>query len=286
MRDLTKTLIGMASDTLVNWALYNPIVPLNVLCQETDTKSLKVGNGVDHWSALPYLYKVGTTPGTVCAGDDIRLGNARNPLNHAATHASESTDPITPAMIGAATQTQADTFAAEIATIQAQLADPIFEAQTGANSFYSFTGRAVVPTGISTEQTLLTLPLAQNALKAGDVLLIDNIWELTYNATYSKYAYIRLNGQVIQSLPCLKVYGTSSFTQCFVQANGVVKYWNLPATPYGTRVNSGTCMSSITIPNISNPILTVTAKLNDSANTEYMALEGLYAWRIRGYNNS
>lgn len=44
---------------------------------------------------------VGTTTGTVAAGDDSRLTNARTPTTHAATHATAGSDPITPAAIGA-----------------------------------------------------------------------------------------------------------------------------------------------------------------------------------------
>ncbi|MEU1134925.1 hypothetical protein ABZ383_34570 [Streptomyces sp. NPDC005900] len=51
---------------------------------------------------------VGTTAGTVAAGDDSRMSNARTPTAHASTHASGGTDPVTPAAIGALTQTQGD----------------------------------------------------------------------------------------------------------------------------------------------------------------------------------
>lgn len=44
---------------------------------------------------------VGTTAGTVAAGDDSRLTNARTPTAHAASHATAGTDPITPTAIGA-----------------------------------------------------------------------------------------------------------------------------------------------------------------------------------------
>ncbi|QKW31419.1 collagen-like protein (plasmid) [Streptomyces seoulensis] len=44
---------------------------------------------------------VGTTTGTVAAGDDSRLTNARTPTTHAASHASGGSDPVTPTAIGA-----------------------------------------------------------------------------------------------------------------------------------------------------------------------------------------
>jgi len=44
---------------------------------------------------------VGTTAGTVAAGDDSRLSNPRTPTAHAASHAAGGSDPVTPDAIGA-----------------------------------------------------------------------------------------------------------------------------------------------------------------------------------------
>ena len=43
----------------------------------------------------------GTTAGTITAGNDARLSDARTPLAHASTHAAAGSDPLTPAGIGA-----------------------------------------------------------------------------------------------------------------------------------------------------------------------------------------
>ncbi|WP_285636859.1 hypothetical protein [Actinoallomurus iriomotensis] len=49
------------------------------------------------------LLDVGTATGTVAAGDDSRLTNARTPTAHASSHAAGGSDAVTPASIGAAT---------------------------------------------------------------------------------------------------------------------------------------------------------------------------------------
>ncbi|MCY0917045.1 hypothetical protein OS965_02490 [Streptomyces sp. H27-G5] len=49
------------------------------------------------------VLNVGSTAGTVAAGDDSRMTNSRAPTTHAGTHASGGSDPVTPASIGAYT---------------------------------------------------------------------------------------------------------------------------------------------------------------------------------------
>ena len=54
------------------------------------------------------VLNVGTGAATVAAGNDSRFTDARTPTAHAASHASGGSDPVTPAAIGALTQTTGD----------------------------------------------------------------------------------------------------------------------------------------------------------------------------------
>jgi len=64
---------------------------------DTDRSDIRTGLGLGD-SATRSL---GTTAGTVAAGDDSRLSNARTPTAHASSHATGGSDAITPASIGA-----------------------------------------------------------------------------------------------------------------------------------------------------------------------------------------
>jgi hypothetical protein len=58
----------------------------------------------------------GSTAGTLAAGDDARLSDARPPTAHASTHASAGSDPLTPADIGAEVAGAAATVAGDLST--------------------------------------------------------------------------------------------------------------------------------------------------------------------------
>ena len=47
--------IQLRRGTSIQWLATNPILAEGEPAVETDTHKLKVGNGVDHWSALPYF---------------------------------------------------------------------------------------------------------------------------------------------------------------------------------------------------------------------------------------
>lgn len=47
--------IQLRRDTAADWTSIDPILAQGELGLETDTDFLKVGNGIDAWTALPYL---------------------------------------------------------------------------------------------------------------------------------------------------------------------------------------------------------------------------------------
>jgi hypothetical protein len=105
-------------DTGANWILADPVLELGEVGFETDTGLIKIGDGINQWSTLSYtavnmhnntvhseVYitadgvtfenlntngDVGTAAGTLCAGDDSRLSDARTPVSHNNTYHSET----------------------------------------------------------------------------------------------------------------------------------------------------------------------------------------------------
>jgi hypothetical protein len=61
----------------------------------TLTASTGLTGGGDLSADRSFAVAYGTTGGTACQGDDVRLSNARTPLTHAITHGAAGTDPIT-----------------------------------------------------------------------------------------------------------------------------------------------------------------------------------------------
>lgn len=71
-----------------------------------ETREVIAGSGLtgggDLADDVTLAVSFGIASGTVCQGNDSRLSNSRMPTLHAATHATGSTDPVSPASIGAA----------------------------------------------------------------------------------------------------------------------------------------------------------------------------------------
>ncbi|MFF7411653.1 hypothetical protein [Streptomyces lydicus] len=64
------------------------------------------------------VLNVGTGTGTVAAGDDSRLTNARTPTSHATSHAANGSDPVTPAAIGAYSSAAGATLEGRVTTVE------------------------------------------------------------------------------------------------------------------------------------------------------------------------
>lgn len=64
--------IQLRRDTAANWTAVDPVLAIGEPAIEIDTGQVKVGNGTDSWSALPYTLNVdlvtnidGGSPGSV-----------------------------------------------------------------------------------------------------------------------------------------------------------------------------------------------------------------------------
>ena len=77
---------------------------------------------------------VGTTTGTVAAGDDPRLSDARTPTAHASTHETGGSDPITPAGIGALALT-GGTITGTVTNHRSNTTDIVIAGIVGAEAF-------------------------------------------------------------------------------------------------------------------------------------------------------
>lgn len=64
-----KERIRIRRDTATNWNNYNPVLGIGEAGYETDSNKLKIGNGLTHWSGLPYL--MGSQDGI----NNLRIGD-------------------------------------------------------------------------------------------------------------------------------------------------------------------------------------------------------------------
>jgi hypothetical protein len=109
---LTKTDVGLANVDNTSDAS-KPVsadmqTALNLKSNTSTTISAGTGltGGGDLSANRTLTVTYGAAAGTAAQGNDSRLSDARTPLAHAASHASGSSDPVTPAAIGAVSTTQ------------------------------------------------------------------------------------------------------------------------------------------------------------------------------------
>lgn len=85
--------IALSQDTSLNWTAANPVVPSGVLCLETDTGKIKLGDGSTAWNDLGYkieavltaaqktlLDNAGAANGVVVAGTDGKIALDQIPV--------------------------------------------------------------------------------------------------------------------------------------------------------------------------------------------------------------
>lgn len=60
--------IQLRNSTASEWATANPVLAQGEMGIEIDTNQFKIGNGVDHWSELPYGGLQGPAPTTIDGG--------------------------------------------------------------------------------------------------------------------------------------------------------------------------------------------------------------------------
>lgn len=110
-----KTLLAqiqLRHGTAAEWAAVNPVPMLGEFCYETDTKRLKIGDGVHAWNDPLLTYFGGGGGGVTdhallsnltypaghtgfCADGDARLSNARTPTAHKTSHEPSGSDAMT-----------------------------------------------------------------------------------------------------------------------------------------------------------------------------------------------
>lgn len=135
----------------------------------------------------PPLGAAGAGPDIALRSDDPTTTDARTPLAHAGTHAAAGADPVTPDAIGAPTQTEHDTLAGRVTSVEtvttdlntyvtdalnriASLETRMTAAEAETTAAYKFADQANGTTALA-DDTHLTLPVAANSVYAIDLYL-------------------------------------------------------------------------------------------------------------------
>jgi hypothetical protein len=106
----------------------------------------------------------GSTSGTVCAGDDARLSNARTPTLHASTHAAAGSDPLTLA------QSQITNLTTDLASKATSAALTAHEADTTAVHGIADTSALVVTTDSRLSDARTPLPHTHGNIQNGGTI--------------------------------------------------------------------------------------------------------------------
>jgi len=166
------------------------------------------------------LLNVGSAAGTVAAGDDSRLTNARTPTAHAASHASGSSDPITPASIGALAASGDQTFTGELSFADRIPVLPGFDAAF-ANQAVRLAQLQAAVAGVSGGGGAV-IRTGQARITAGDVALPATAsWAIvTSGATQLVCKVKAAVGDRIQTSPSFMRTGSGCFLDLAILTSG------------------------------------------------------------------
>lgn len=298
MKELSGYFI-LPTDTQANWELHNPIIPTGVLCLESNTKYIKIGDGVSHWNDLSYLVQECFTTTYKALLDNPNIPNGLIMADAAGKIATDRIPPIfKSSYVSFATEAERDAYPYNfrkegmkcyVVSVKqeyqivnsAWVNIPTPGAYALLDLLYVNATKMTLTTGVADEQLFASIPLGSDRIHAGDIIFIDPSFGYTANL-YAKTLYIRVNGTLLGSMIVNKTTWASSnlLFQWNVNELASQTLWPTPTAPWG---HSGTVYGSTrTTIDLSGPVtITVSGKLNASSLTDDFTLYSLWVMHMR-----